>query len=376
MLLDEIDKVGTDFRGDPASALLEALDPEQNQSFLDHYFDVPFDLSKVFFITTANSLDTIPPALRDRLEVIEMTSYSREEKLHIARNHLLPKTLSDHGIKPEQLQLSDETLGILIDRYTREAGVRNLQRELAQFCRYAAEKLASLNPPLFVNVSPGDLDSILGPQKFFNELAEDKGRPGVVTGLAWTAVGGEILKIEVTKMDGKGKLTLTGQLGNVMKESAQIALSRVRADWAGSDFPFDKMDFHIHVPSGAIPKDGPSAGVALYIALTSLVAGAEVNPLIAMTGEITLRGAILPVGGIKEKVLAAHRAGIRTLILPEQNRGALSELAEGVKEEMKFHWVRDSEEVLTLTGLTKDKAPPPNLVPRLQDDMSYQKYPA
>jgi len=368
MLLDEIDKVGTDFRGDPASALLEALDPEQNGTFLDHYFDVPFDLSKVFFITTANTLETIPPALRDRLEVIEMTSYSREEKLHIAENHLLPRMLTDHGITSSQLVFGKGAMAEIVDRYTREAGVRNLQRELAQVCRFAAEKIAGENPPANVTVETADLENILGPQRFFNELAEEKGKPGVVTGLAWTAAGGEILKIEVTKMDGKGKLVLTGQLGSVMKESAQIALSRVRADWAGSSLAFDKTDFHIHVPSGAIPKDGPSAGVALYVALTSLVANAVVDPRIAMTGEITLRGSVLPVGGVKEKVLAAHRAGIRTLLLPERNRGAIIDIPEEIKKEMKLHWVQSHEEVLKLTGLAGHlrfpQLPPAELTPR------------
>jgi len=376
MLLDEIDKVGNDFRGDPASALLEALDPEQNSTFLDHYFDVPFDLSHVFFLTTANTLETIPPALRDRLEVIEMTSYSREEKLHIAEHHLLRRTLADHGITPGQFTIDRETLGALIDRYTREAGVRNLQRELAQTCRYAAEKLASNAPPENVTIRAEDLDSILGPQRFFNELAEEHGVPGVVTGLAWTATGGEILKIEVSKMDGKGKLVLTGKLGDVMKESAQIALSRVRADWAGSAFPFDKTDFHIHVPSGAIPKDGPSAGVALYMALTSLVCDEAVSPQFAMTGEITLRGTILPVGGIKEKVLAAHRAGIKTLLLPLQNKGSISDIPDEVKADVQFHWVSETEQLLTLTGLldkvrahrrvTSDLAGSPRYSPQIE----------
>lgn len=350
ILLDEIDKVGVDFRGDPAAALLEVLDPEQNNTFLDHYIDVPFDLSNVFFITTANVVETIPSALKDRMEIIEMTSYSRSEKFEIAKRHIIPKVVSEHGLKPEQARIADETLELIIDGYTRESGVRELSRKVGELCRFFAEQLASRQPPLFVEIKPEGVDAILGPRRFFAEEMETVPRPGVTTGLAWTPVGGEILKIEVTRMEGKGNLILTGQLGDVMKESAQIALSLIRAHGSKLPFRFDASDFHIHVPSGAIPKDGPSAGVAIFLALVSLVEEKAVSSDIALTGEITLRGTIMPVGGIKEKVLAAHRAGIRTVLLPERNQGDLRDVSEDVRNQMQFHFVKEIYDVLRHTG--------------------------
>ncbi|MBI1861256.1 MAG: endopeptidase La [Deltaproteobacteria bacterium] len=365
ILLDEIDKVGIDFRGDPASALLEVLDPEQNNTFLDHYLDVPFDLSNVFFITTANVVETIPPALRDRMEIIEMTSYSKIEKIEIARRHILPKVITEHGLTSEQVRVADEALELVVDGYTRESGVRELSRKMADLCRFAAEQLAAEQPPLFVEIKSEMIEAILGSRRFYAEEIEKLPRPGVVTGLAWTPVGGEILKIEVTRMEGKGNLILTGQLGDVMKESAQIALSLIRANMGRLPYRFDSSDFHIHVPSGAIPKDGPSAGVALFLALTSLVEGRPVKPDLALTGEITLRGAVLPVGGIKEKVIAAHRVGIRTVILPERNQGDLRDVTDDVKKQLKFHLVKDISEILTIAGFEAPAEHPEFMSPSL-----------
>lgn len=358
VMLDEIDKIGLDFRGDPASALLEVLDPEQNFSFIDHYLDVPFDLSTIFFITTANVVDTIPAPLRDRMEIIEMTSYSRQEKLQIAMKHLVPRIVADHGIKPEQIHLPLTTIEGIIDEYTRESGVRNLSREIAHLCRAAAEKLASNEPPDKVDFAKLPLETILGPQKFFADLAEPHRRAGVVTGLAWTPVGGEILNVEVTRMDGRGHVTLTGQLGAVMKESAQIALSLLRSTYKGA-FRFDRSDFHVHVPGGAIPKDGPSAGVAIYLALASFIEKTIAPSTLAVTGEITLRGTVLPVGGIKEKVLAAHRAGIRDICLPERNAGDLADVTADVKSQLNFHFIKDLTEALVLAGLVGSVGPTP-----------------
>lgn len=354
ILLDEVDKIGLDFRGDPASALLEVLDPEQNHTFVDHYLDVPYDLSRVFFVTTANLLDTIPPALRDRLEIIEMTSYSKLEKLEIAKRHLVPKVLVEHGLSADKVTIEDGTISELIDSYTREAGVRTLTRELAHLCRVAAKEFAKENPVERMTITPAMLDELNGPKKFYTELTEDIGKPGVVNGLAWTPVGGEILKIEVTQMDGKGNLILTGQLGDVMKESAQIALSLLRSKLIKQPtIAFDKLDFHIHVPQGAIPKDGPSAGVALFLALASLIENQAVSEKIALTGEITLRGSVLPVGGIKEKVIAAHRAGCKIVILPERNANDLRDISDDVKSQLKFFFVKDVQQILNITGLEK-----------------------
>jgi ATP-dependent Lon protease len=352
ILLDEVDKIGMDFRGDPAAALLELLDPEQNHTFTDHYLDVPFDLSRVFFITTANMLDTIPPALRDRLEIIEMSSYTKLEKSHIGMDHLIPKVLSEHGMNKEQLLIEPTALDTLIEGYTREAGVRQLTRELANVIRSSATEVIKPGAVLPIEISRQKLEDILGPQKYFTEMTIDQGKPGVVTGLAWTPIGGEILHVEVTKMEGKGNLILTGQLGDVMKESAQIALSLLRSQ-IRKHFPihFDKLDFHIHVPAGAIPKDGPSAGVAIFLALSSLIQNKAIDTKLACSGEITLRGSILPVGGIKEKVLAAHRAGVKRVILPERNRSDLRDVSEEVKKELAFHFVKDVYELLALADL-------------------------
>jgi ATP-dependent Lon protease len=352
ILLDEVDKLGNDFRGDPSAALLEVLDPEQNHTFVDHYLDVPYDLSNAFFVTTANMLETIPPALRDRLEIIEMTSYSKLEKMEIAKRHLIPKVLSDHGIATDTLSITDSALGHVIEAYTREAGVRNLTRELAHLCRGAAEKLASENPPQAITIDQADIEAILGPQKLFPEVVETEVKPGIVTGLAWTPVGGEILQIEVARMEGKGGLTLTGQLGDVMKESAQIALSLLRSQLGkSSEVKFDQSDFHIHVPAGAIPKDGPSAGTAIFLALASLLQNKPVPCKLALTGEITLRGNVLPVGGIKEKVIAAHRAGVTTVLIPEKNAGDLRDVAQEITSQMTFHLIKDITQVLAYAGL-------------------------
>jgi len=346
-ILDEVDKIGADFRGDPSSALLEVLDPEQNNTFSDHYIDLPFDLSRVMFITTANILDTIPGPLRDRMEVIHLPGYTEEEKRGIARNHLLDRQIEGHGLKPEQLTLQPDTLRALITRYTREAGVRNLERELAALCRKVARKVAEGNTEP-VTLTPDDLEDYLGPQRHFVEAQERTGQSGVATGLAWTPTGGEILFIESARMPGRKNLTLTGQLGAVMKESAQTALSLIRSRAGQLGIPedfFDSSDIHLHVPAGAIPKDGPSAGVAMVLSLASLLTERPCRSDIAMTGEITLRGLVLPVGGIKAKVLAAHRSEIRTVILPERNRPDLKDIPDDVQAEMEFILVANVDEV-------------------------------
>ncbi|MBU0551671.1 endopeptidase La [Myxococcota bacterium] len=350
-ILDEIDKLTSDFRGDPASALLEVLDPEQNNAFSDHYLEVPVDLSRVLFITTANRLDTIPPALRDRMEVIDIPGYIHEEKLHIARRHLLPRQLDEHGLKPEQVEVSDEALRQIIQRYTREAGVRTLNRQVAAVLRSCARDVATEALPLPLQMDEARVRATLGPPKFYPEVKEDVATPGVAVGLAWTPVGGEILFIEATAMKGNGKLTLTGQLGEVMKESAHAAMSFIHAraeQMKIDEAAFSEQSFHLHIPSGAIPKDGPSAGVTLVSALASLLTGRCMRDGLAMTGEITLRGVVLPVGGIKEKVIAAHRAGIREIILPYRNEGDLEEIPPNLREEITFHPVKRVEEVLEL----------------------------
>lgn len=357
-LLDEIDKLSLGYSGDPASALLEVLDPEQNSTFSDHYLDVPYDLSKVFFVTTANSLDTISPPLRDRMEVIEVTGYTTGEKLHIAKNHLLPKEWKDHGITPEKLKLSDAALMKLIQSHTREAGVRELKRLLASIARAMTEKILKSQENEFFQLEPKDIEEILGPDKFVYEVAEKISSPGVVTGLAWTPQGGEILFIESSLMPGEGKLLLTGSLGDVMKESAQIALSLVRTNLPTlvPGFEYVKKDLHIHVPSGAIPKDGPSAGVALFSTIASLFMQKGIDPRIAMTGEVTLRGAVMPVGGIKEKVTAAHRAGIERVILPKRNEKDLRDVPEEVREQLKIDFVENVSELMKLLfGETQNK---------------------
>jgi ATP-dependent Lon protease len=361
-VLDEIDKLGHDFRGDPASALLEVLDPEQNSSFSDHYLEVTFDLSRVLFIATANQLDPIPWALRDRLEIIELPGYTRQEKKMIARKFLVPKQLDDHGLTNERCEITDDALFEIVDSYTREAGVRNLEREIGSVCRAVAVKVAEGQAKDHEVIDPGVVEEVLGPKKFVSEVAERVGEPGVATGLAWTAVGGDILFIEATQMPGKGKLTLTGQLGDVMKESVTAALSFVRGRAAALGLDpgnfLENKDLHVHVPAGAVPKDGPSAGVTMYTALVSLLTGVPVRPDVAMTGEITLRGNVLQIGGLKEKLLAAHRAGIRRVIIPDRNVKDLIDVPEEVKREMEILSVKRMDEVLALAL----KDPPPSIV--------------
>jgi ATP-dependent Lon protease len=356
-MLDEIDKVGTDFRGDPASALLEVLDPEQNNAFSDHYLELDFDLSKVMFITTANVLATIPSPLLDRMEVIEISGYTEEEKIMIAQNYLIPRQLKANGLKPEQLTINTSALKTLIHSYTKEAGLRNLEREIASICLGVAKEVVSgLSEPVLVDA--GMVSNYLGPIKYFSEIAERTAETGIATGLAWTPVGGDILFIEATKMKGKEKLILTGQLGDVMKESAEIALSYVRSKIKELRIPEnfqENIDIHVHVPSGAIPKDGPSAGVTLYTSLVSLFTDKPIRSDVAMTGEITLRGLVLPVGGIKEKVLAARSAGVKHIILPAKNEKDLEEIPQNVKEELSFHFVNHMDEVIKL-ALTKKKS--------------------
>ena len=349
-MLDELDKLGHDFRGDPASALLEVLDPEQNSTFSDHYLEVPFDLSHVMFLATANVIDPIPPALKDRLEILDITGYTRDEKRNISRQFLAPKQLEEHGIKTDQVEITDEAISEVIDSYTREAGVRSLERELGSVCRGIAVKIAEGSTEKFV-VKKEDIAEYLGPEKYISEVAERTAEPGVATGLAWTPVGGDILFIEATRMPGKGSMVLTGQLGDVMKESAQAALSFVRtnARWLGIEENFlEKQDIHVHIPAGSIPKDGPSAGVTMFTALASMLTGKPVRSDVAMTGEITLRGNVLPVGGIKEKMLAAHRAGIKRVILPYRNEKDLIDVPEQAKNEMEFFFVKKMDELLPL----------------------------
>ena len=357
ILLDEIDKVGSDFRGDPASALLEVLDPQQNHTFTDHYMDVPFDLSQVLFITTANWLDPIHPALRDRLEVISLPSYTLTEKVQIARRYLVPRQIEEHGLQRQQVKFPDATLRQLITDYTHEAGVRQLEREIASLTRKAVKKIIARRGGGAALIIPAkELTDYLGQPRFTSERAEKITDAGIALGLAWTPVGGEILFIEATRMPGAGKLMLTGSLGDVMKESAQTALSYLRsqARLLKLDLTdYDKFDIHIHVPAGATPKDGPSAGSTITVALASLLLGRRVRSDLAMTGEISLRGRILRVGGIKEKVLAAARSGIKQVILPEQNRGDWAEVPAEVRQKMKVHFVRHISELIALAVLPK-----------------------
>jgi len=349
-MLDEIDKLGADFRGDPSSALLEVLDPEQNHAFSDHYLEIEFDLSKVMFIATANLSDPIPPALKDRMEMIEFPGYIEEEKLHIATEYLAPKQLHEHGLSDEEIVITDDALRELMRAYTREAGVRNLEREIANILRKVAREIVEgKESPITIDAE--HVKEYLGAEKYFSEVAERMTKPGIAIGLAWTAVGGDILFIEATKMPGKGELKLTGKLGDVMKESAQAAVSYVRSmaeEWGIAGEEFEKSDIHVHVPAGAIPKDGPSAGVTMLTAIVSLFTGRMVKNNLGMTGEITLRGNVLPVGGIKEKVVAAHRSGLRTVILPERNKKDLEEVPDLVKEEMTFHYVKEMAAVIDL----------------------------
>jgi len=347
-MLDEVDKLSASHQGDPFSALLEVLDPEQNNTFRDNYLGVPFDLSKVLFIGTANVLDAIPGPLRDRMEVIELAGYTEEEKLQIARRHLLTRQLTANGLKADQVTITDEALRHVIADYTREAGVRGLERQIGALLRNAAVSIAS-GRATQVSIDVGDIQTILGPPRFENEIALRTSVPGVATGLAWTPAGGDILFIESSRVRGRGKLILTGQLGEVMKESAQAAVTLVKsqADRLGIDpAVLDDSDLHIHVPAGAIPKDGPSAGVAMATSLASLLSGRTVRADVAMTGEISLRGVVLPVGGIKEKVVAAARAGIRTVILPARNRRDLEDIPESVRNRMEFVWAEKIDDVL------------------------------
>ncbi|VBB47698.1 Lon protease [uncultured Desulfatiglans sp.] len=349
-ILDEIDKVGTDFRGDPSSALLEVLDPEQNFSFSDHYLEVEFDLSKVMFIATANQLDPVPPPLRDRMEVLELAGYTEDEKLNIARKFLIPRQVKEHGLSREKIIIRTPAVRKIIREYTREAGVRNLEREIGAICRAVARGVAEGSEDLF-DVSAAALQEYLGNPRFTFDLAKRTSVPGVAIGLAWTPAGGDILFVEATMMPGKKSLNLTGQLGDVMKESAHTAMSYLRSKAAQfgirEDF-FAERDFHIHVPAGAIPKDGPSAGVTMLTALASLLIGRPVRHRVAMTGEVTLRGMVLPVGGIKEKVLAASRSGIKEIILPEGNRHDLDDIPEKIRKQLIFHLVNRMEDVLAL----------------------------
>ncbi len=337
-MLDEVDKLGMDFRGDPASALLEVLDPEQNREFRDHYLDVPFDLSRVMFITTANLLDPIPAPLRDRMEILTLSGYTEMEKVHIAQGYLIPRQRRENGLRPEELSFTDDALGRIIRDYTREAGVRNLEREIGRVARKVVTRVAEGNAEP-VQVTAEDVPEFLGKPRYFPETALRTQLPGVATGLSVTVAGGDLIFCEATRMPGNKGFTITGQLGEVMKESAQAALSYVRSKAGDLNIPediFDKTDIHLHVPAGAVPKDGPSAGVTIATALASLLTGRKVRDDVGMTGEITLRGQVLPVGGIKEKVLAAHRAGLKIVILPKQNEKDLDDIPEEVRESLEF----------------------------------------
>ena len=361
-MLDEIDKLGMDFRGDPSSALLEVLDPEQNSTFSDHYLEVNFDLSNVMFIATANYQDPIPPALRDRMEILEFSGYIEDEKLKIAKRHLIPKQIEENGLTKKEVGFDDTSIKELIRSYTREAGVRNLEREIANVLRKVARDQVE-NKSKKTKLTKKKVLAYLGAPRFYSELAERTTKPGVVTGLAWTAAGGDILFIEASKMKGKGILTLTGQLGDVMKESATAALTYIRShtDILGLDEDFHKTtDIHVHVPAGAIPKDGPSAGVSMFTAILSLLTGKHVVDKLAMTGEITLRGNVLPIGGVKEKVTAAHRSGIKTIILPDHNKKDLEDIPDHIKKDLTFHFAHEMMDVIdvALPGLNGRKKKP------------------
>jgi ATP-dependent Lon protease len=350
-MIDELDKMGADFRGDPASAMLEVLDPAQNDTFRDHYLDLAFDLSDVVFIATANVLDTIPGPLLDRMETIELAGYTLDEKRHIARSYLVDRQVAANGLKPSQIEFADAALTAIIEEYTREAGVRNLERQIGTICRKAARDVAEGKAKGKVRVSGKKARELLGRRRVFAEQRRRTKVPGVATGLAWTPTGGDVLFIEATAMPGSGKLTITGQLGEVMKESAQAALSWVRGHWAdvdpklGEDW-FAAHDIHIHVPAGAVPKDGPSAGVAMTVALCSLVSGRPVRNDVAMTGEITLTGQVLPIGGLKEKSLAAQRAGIKRVIVPGRNEGDVDEIPEHELGNLEFAFVDEVSKAL------------------------------
>lgn len=356
-LLDEIDKLSGDFRGDPASALLEVLDPEQNSTFTDHYLELPFDLSKVMFITTANTLNTIPGPLLDRMEVIRIAGYTRQEKFNIAKEYLIPKQKKEHGLTDEQISISDNALYEIIDNYTKEAGVRNLEREIANLCRKAGRRIVE-GEIKRARITNGNLENYLGKKKYRYDLVSEESQIGLVRGLAWTSVGGDTLSIETNIMPGNGKVQLTGKLGDIMKESAMTGISYIRSrseELKIDDKFYKEKDIHIHVPEGAIPKDGPSAGIAMTTAVVSALTGKKVNKDIAMTGEVTLRGTVLPVGGIKEKVLAAHRAGISEIILPFDNSRDLDDIPEKIRKELKFILVKNMDEVLEEVFVEEDK---------------------
>ncbi|HWM84447.1 MAG TPA: endopeptidase La [Kofleriaceae bacterium] len=378
-VLDEIDKLSSSVRGDPASALLEVLDPEQNGEFVDHYLDVPVDLSQVMFIATANESETIPGPLLDRMEVLHIPGYTEREKFVIARRHLIPKQMAEHGIERDKLKVSDEAIREVIGHYTREAGVRNLERELATLCRHAAVELAAGGADPLASIGVEDLGTILGPPRFASEVADQVASVGVATGLGWMPTGGDLLFVETRRMPGKGELSLTGQVGDVMEESARAALSWVRANAEGLGIDsqrFAESDIHVHVPSGAIRKDGPSAGLAITTALTSLMVDRPVRPDVAITGEITLRGLVLPVGGIKGKVLAAHRAGIHTVLLPERNRMDMEEIPDEVRKELDIRFVSRIGDALAVAlgpspepgDVVESPAPPVGPAPRLSNE--------
>jgi len=369
-MLDEIDKVGSDFRGDPSSALLEALDPEQNGQFSDHYLEVAFDLSNVMFITTANVLDTIPPALRDRLEIITFSGYTHDEKFKIARDFLIKKQVDNHGLKESQIELTDKAVQFIIHHYTREAGVRNLERKIASVLRKVAKKVAEGHKEKIV-VTDKEITKYLGPEKIHGTMMEKNDEIGQATGLAWTEAGGDILFIEVALMPGKGQLILTGQLGDVMKESCQAAMSYIRAratDMGISEKFYQKIDVHVHVPEGAVPKDGPSAGLAITTAIVSALTKIPINRKVAMTGEVTLRGRALEIGGVKEKVIAAHRAGLRIIILPKDNKKDLEDVPKEVLKDLHFKFVSHMDEVLKI-ALTKPLKVEPKKSGRTPVDM-------
>jgi ATP-dependent Lon protease len=366
LVLDEIDKLGVDVMGDPSAALLEVLDPAQNSTFQDHYIDTPFDLSQVTFLATANNPDTIPGPLWDRLEVIEVPGYTRMEKRNIAREFLCPKQLSAHGLTDERLEWNDESVDVIIDSYTREAGVRGLEREIGAVCRHVTMKIAE-GEDVHLKATPELVEKILGAPKYIPDLAERQSVPGVATGLAWTPSGGDVLFIEATKMSGKGNVLVTGNLKSVMQESASTAVSFVRSKSAqlGLDPEFLRtIDLHLHVPKGGTPKDGPSAGITMFTAVASLLLNAPVKKDVAMTGEITLRGTVLPVGGIKEKLLAAHRAGIKEVLIPARNERDLEDLPKDVREQLKVHLVKRVDEVLKLV------LEPPTPVAAVDDEPS------
>ncbi|MGH7847702.1 MAG: endopeptidase La, partial [Candidatus Binatia bacterium] len=361
-MLDEIDKVGADFRGDPSAALLEVLDPEQNHAFSDHYLNLPFDLSHVLFICTANLLDPIPPALKDRMEVLQLSGYTNEEKQEIARHYLIPRQLSENGISDDYLEISKDGLTRIISQYTKEAGLRNLEREIASACRKVARRLAE-DKKEPVRVTGRNVHLFLGPPRYIPEAEQEQDEVGVATGLAWTSTGGEVLYVEASLSKGRGNLTLTGQLGDVMKESAQAAVSYARSQarklGIEEDF-YQKLDIHIHVPAGDIPKDGPSAGITMANALISALTRRPVSRDVAMTGEITLRGRVLPIGGLKEKCLAAYRAGIRTIVMPERNQKDMEEIPKPLRRKLQFVFAKNMADVLKVT-LLKDAGTAPAL---------------